>query len=310
MPSPGEPIQIIDAVFTRYTRRHHFYLKDLRCGQEWELGAPRAFPIGSCFKLAVLMAAFDVLDADEMNRPVVIEPGQFSIGVGVVNLLDSAITLTPHQMCQLMLTASDGTATDWLIGRIGLDRVDAMLRAHAPQSHLARNLNDMVAGFWALPEAATCKQRDWDDASLDDFTSRTAELGATQARDLAALVHATWSYQPQKGMEDLYRRCIGNRKRSIPRTEMYFAGAALSFTKTGSLGFRFFIQDGGVVLDVKTGRPIAAFAHTSAGWSLPQYICDTICGEIGLHILDLLGLDRSHSPDRTPLGAQMLHGQI
>lgn len=295
------------ALFTRYTRRNHFYLKDLRSGQECELGAPRAFPIGSCFKLAVLMAAFDVLDADEMNRPVVIEPGRFSIGVGVVNLLDSAITLTPHQMCQLMLTASDGTATDWLIARIGLDRVDAMLRAHGPDSHIARNLKDMVADFWKLPEAASCKQRDWGEAELDDFTARTTEFGATHARDLATLVQATWNYKPRAEMEDLYRRCLGNRARILPRTAMHVPSRF--FTKSCSIGRTFFFNDCGMVLD-EQGIAIAAFGWCGSGWMSHGFVTEALGGEIGVLILDLLQIGRAPSPDRTEFGANMLLGSV
>jgi len=143
---------------------------------------------------------------------------------------------------------------------------------------------------------------------LDDFIARTAEMGATNARDLAKLVQAAWVYQPSIGMENLYRRCLSNRKRSIPRTEMYFTAAVPAFTKTGSLGFRFFLQDTGVILEGNGDKLIAAFSHASAGWRLPQYHCDTVLGEVGFLILELLGIERPSSPDRTPFGTTLLLG--
>lgn len=302
-----EPPLTIEALFSRHTCQHHFYLCDLRDGREWESGVAGAYPIGSCFKLALLMAVFDALDADEMDRPVEISPERFVDAGGVIKLIDSAISLTPHQMCQLILTASDATATDVLIERVGLEAVDAVLRRHAPRSHIARNLEDMVRDFRAMPEAATCKQRDWAGSDLEDFTGRVAMMGSTDARDLAALVQATWSYEPKADLREHYRRCVENLRRIIPRTEMFFGGEVKAFGKTGSLGQRFFVQDCGVILD-RESVPLAAFAHCSTGWAQPQWNVDVICGTIGLAILKLLGVDHSPNSDWTPAGMKVLLG--
>lgn len=297
----------IDALFSRHTRRHHFYLRDLRDGREWESGVAGAYPIGSCFKLALLMAVFDALDADEMDRPVEIPPERFVDAGGVIKLIDSAISLTPHQMCQLILTASDATATDVLIERVGLDAVDAVLRRHAPRSHIARNLEDMVRDFRAMPEAATCKQRDWAGPDLEDFTGRVAMMGSTDARDLAALVQATLNYEPKAALRSHYRRCLANLQRLTPRTEIFFGSDFKTFGKTGSLGQRFFSNDCGVILDREL-VPLAAFAHCSTGWALPQWSVDIVSGYIGLAILELLGLDHSPNGDWTPEGMNLLLG--
>lgn len=296
----------IEALFARHTRQHHFYLRDLRDGREWESGVAGAYPIGSCFKLALLMAVFDALDVDEMDRPVEIPPERFVDAVGVIRLIDSAISLTPHQMCQLILTASDATATDVLIERVGLNAVDAVLRRHAPRSHIARNLEDMVRDFRAMPEAVTCKQRDWAVPELEDFTGRVAAMGSTDARDLAALVQATWNYQPKAGLRDHYRRCLDNRKRLLLRTAMFDADAWL--TKTGSLGATFFINDSGLLFDTSSKHPIAAFGWCAVGSSLPAFMMETLGGYVGLSILDLLDLDHSPNGDWTPAGMKLLLG--
>ncbi len=305
-PRYDPPIDQIQEIFNRYTRFHHFYVQDLRSGEEWELGAQRRFPIGSCFKLAVLMAVFDVLDAEEMNRPVTIDPGQFSVGGGVIALIDSAITLTPHQMCQFMMTASDGTATDWLIARVGLDRVDAVLRHHTELSNIARNLNNMVADFWALPEAATCKQCDWSEQELDVFTARVSAFGSSNARDLAALAKAAWDYEPHGDLVDLFRRCTDRRARLLPRTAMH--SPQNFFTKGGSIGRTFFFNDCGVVLD-DCGQAIAKFGWCGAAWRTHTFATEAIGGEIGVQLLDLLEIERPNSPDRTDFGIRMLVGQ-
>lgn len=299
-------IGMIDALFRRHTRLHHLYLRDLRDGREWEIGMRRRYPIGSCFKLALVMAVFDALDVEEMDRPVTIAPEQHVNAAGVIKLIDSAISLTPHQLCQLVLTASDATATDILIARVGLDAVDRVLRRHAPDSHLACNLADMVEAFRAMPESATCKQRDWTKEALGHYVDRVADLGATHARDLAELALATWGYQPKLELRDHYQRCLDNRSRILLRSGM-FTGARL-FSKSGSLGFTFCINDTAVIFEAHGKQPIAIFGWCAAGSQLPAFVMETIGGEVGLFMLDSLGIERPFSPDWTAAGSAMVHG--
>jgi Beta-lactamase enzyme family len=300
-------LEKIESLFQRHTQLHHFYLRDMRSGQEWELGTKRPYPIGSCFKLALLMAVFDEMSANEIDRPMLIQPECHVDAVGVIKLFDSAISLTPHQLCQLILTASDATATDLLIERVGLEAVERVLRKHAPDSHISRNLASMMRDFRAMPESATCKQRDWANDNLAGFSDRVAAMGATNARDLAGLIAATWNYEPKSELRDLYRRCLDNRARTMPRTDMFFAAQISTFTKSGSLGYRFFVQDSGILSD-NCGNPIAVFGHCSVGWTATQWHVDELCGEIGLHLLDLLGIERPISVNWSAAGSDIIHG--
>lgn len=301
-------LEKIDAPFRRHTRLHHLYLRDLRDGREWEIGTRRRYPIGSCFKLALVMAVFDALDVEEMDRPVTIAPEQHVNAGGVIKLIDSAISLTPHQLCQLVLTASDATATDILIARVGLDAVDRVLRRHAPDSHLACNLADMVNAFRAIPESATCKQRAWTQEALADYVDRVAALGSTHARDLAELALATWGYQAPAHFSERWRRIVTNFGRSHPRTEAFFGSPIQALTKTGSLGFRFLANDCGMIFHQYSTEPIAIFGWCAAGSQLPAFLMETIGGEIGLLMLDTLGIERPFSPDWTAAGSAMVHG--
>lgn len=125
-----------------------------------------------------------------MDRPIKIAPEQHVNTGGVIKLIDRTISLTPHQLRQLVLTASDANATDMLVAHVGLDAVDRMLRRHAPDSHIASNLANMISAFRAMQASATCKQSGWSDEELCDYTGRVAVLGASHARDLAELALA------------------------------------------------------------------------------------------------------------------------
>ncbi len=195
----------IEAIFERFTTGYHFYLEDLRSGESVELGERAAWPIGSCFKLAVLMAYFEAL-ADgtlppgSLDSETVVPPERFSIGGGVVNLLDTPIRLSDRQMLRLMIAASDGTSTDFLIDKLGLERVQETLRRAAPDSTLTCGLDEMVRRFREIPGALDCKTRVWTSDEAGSFRGATAQLGRTHAVDLARLALAAFDPPPPRSI--------------------------------------------------------------------------------------------------------------
>ena len=244
-------------LFERHTRLYHFWMQDLRNGEVVELGTRHRYPIGSCFKLAVLMAYFDQLtDPEQLDRPVVIPVDRFRIGGGVINFLDSDTTLTERQMLHFMLAASDGTCTDWLIELLGLSRVNAVLTQYGAESVLATNLGDMVARFRDIPPGLACKHHEFTTEALLGFNMAVSELGHTTSEDLANLAEAAWNYSKTTEWRSDYDRCLRVR-RGVQRTEMFIDPAVRCFTKTGSLGLRFFMQDCGVLSDPTSGDSIA-----------------------------------------------------
>jgi beta-lactamase class A len=215
----------IASIFDRFTTGYHFYLEDLRSGERVELGDRGPWPIGSCFKLAVLVAYFEALidgslPPDSLDAETVIPPERFSTGGGVITLLDSPIRLTDRHLLHWMLAASDGTATDVLIAKLGLTRVQKTLSRLAPSSTLACNLNDMVERFRLIPGALDCKTRLWSPEDALQFRRATCELGETNAADLAVLALKTFQFlPPPRGKSDscragsgLERRCSWDRR--------------------------------------------------------------------------------------------------
>lgn len=296
-------------LFNRHCRQWHFWLRDLRSGEVMELGTRRQYPIGSCFKLAVLMAFFDQLEDPEiLDQAVTIPPERFRIGGGVINVLDSAVSLTWRQMLHLMLAASDGTCTDWLIDRVGLPAVNEALKRYAPGSHLATNLGDMVEAFRKIPGALDCKTRNFSDAELDAFVDATSALGATNAEDLAALVLGTWRYSDvgNAGGGGDYQRCLQVGRFPHPRSKMFIEPALKLFAKTGSIGRTFFMQECGVMLDPTKSIELAHFGYCSIGWRLPSGMVETAGGLIGIEIARMLGLNPKLNADYTQEGADLL----
>lgn len=299
----------LSQLFNRHCRQWHFWLRDLRSGEVLELGTRRHYPIGSCFKLAVLIAFFEQLeDPALLDQAVTIPPERFRIGAGVINLLDSTVSLTWRQMIHLMLAASEGTCTDWLIDRLGLPAVNQVLQRYAPDSHLAVDNGEMVARFRQIPGALDCKTREFSDTELSTFIEATNALGATHAEDLANLALAAWRY-PGAGVGGGgadYQRCLQVSRYPYPRTKMFVEPALQLFTKTGSLGRTFFMQECGVMMEPESRRERAHFGYCSVGWRLPSGMVETAGGLIGIEIARMLGLNPALNADYTPQGAALL----
>lgn len=288
----------IAAIFERFTSGYHFYLEDLRSGESVELGERAAWPIGSCFKLAVLIAYFEALadgslPPDSLDSETRIPPERFSTGGGVVNLLDTPLSLTDRQMLRLMIAASDGTATDVLIEKLGLGRVQATLKRVAPDSTLACGLDEMVRRFRDIPGALDCKTRDWTADGARAFRDATARLGATNAVDLAALAAALPLFP-------------GTMPSPVwPLASMFFKEKVI-IEKSGSLGSGFFLVDCGLVLE--DGVALAQFGFCTFGWLIPKRAVESVCGLIGLEMAKALGLAAKPNWDFTPEGAKLLLG--
>jgi len=297
----------IAAIFERFTTGFQFYLQDLRSGACVELGEAGPWPIGSCFKLAVLVAyqealADGTLPPGSLDAENLIGPRDFSSGAGIINLLSSPIRLTDRHLLEWMLAGSDGTATDILIGKVGLNRVQATLARLAPESTLDCNLHGMIERFQRIEGALDCKTRQWTKAAALTFRKSTCRLGQTNARDLAQLAIQTYSVITGTWTGPLPIR------RVWPRTDMFMGSRTRTFAKTGSLGFRYFTAEAGVILDGDSA--VATFGYCSEGWRLPAFLVESICGLVGLQMAIAMGLDHDVNRDWTPEGAQLLLGDL
>jgi len=307
----------IEAIFERFTTGYHFYLEDLRSGESVELGERGAWPIGSCFKLAVLIAYFEaladgILPSGSLDAETVIAPERFSMGAGVLNLLDTPIRLSDRQMLSLMITASDGTATDFLIEKLGLERVQETLRRAAPDSTLTCDLGELVRRFREVPGALDCKTRNWTSDEARTFRETTSRLGATHAIDLARLACAGFNLPRAADFDETmlrdYVRIIEVPRFPLRRSETFLEPPFRHVAKTVSIGRNYFTAEGGVI--VNGDQPIANFGYCSEGWRLPAFVVETICGLIGLEMAAALGFPQNPNWDFTPEGAKLLLGDL
>jgi beta-lactamase class A len=106
--------------------------RDLDTGEELQARAEDAFPTASLIKVAVMLEVFHQAAEGKLRfaERVPVPEGARVGGSGVLSRLEPGLQPTLQDLVELMITISDNTATNLLVGRVGTLNVDARLRAY------------------------------------------------------------------------------------------------------------------------------------------------------------------------------------
>jgi beta-lactamase class A len=106
------------------------YMKHLESGKEIAIEADKIFPLGSVFKMPLMVEVYrqaheGTLSLDEKLK---LEVRNYCIGSGILQYLSPGLELTVRDLVTLMIIASDNTASETLWKRIGIQRVNMLIR--------------------------------------------------------------------------------------------------------------------------------------------------------------------------------------
>lgn len=103
--------------------------KDLTTGETVFVNADVRFPTASVIKVAVMVEVFHRVAEGRLRREdtITLEDSAKVGGSGVLQRLHGGLVLTIGDLVDLMMTVSDNTATNLLIGRVGTANVDKRL---------------------------------------------------------------------------------------------------------------------------------------------------------------------------------------
>jgi beta-lactamase class A len=122
---------------------------DLTSGEKWSVEGDTVFPQASAIKLPILMETIRQAHAGELDlsEAVTIAKRDHVSGSGILaELGDGTVRMSHRDLCVLMIALSDNTATNLLIDRVGMERVNAMLgESGATQTALRRRMMDLAA---------------------------------------------------------------------------------------------------------------------------------------------------------------------
>lgn len=106
------------------------YAKHIETGRELAIDADKIFPLGSVFKIPVMMEVFRqsherLISMDEKLR---LESKNYCIGSGILQYLSPGVELSVRDLVTLMIIATDNTASEILWKRVGIQRVNMLMR--------------------------------------------------------------------------------------------------------------------------------------------------------------------------------------
>ena len=130
-PLPHQLKQRIDRLLRRFSGRVGIFVHDLDRDQVYGLNADRSFRPASTIKLFILRELFQQVEAGEvrLSGRVRFGPRAKVPGSGVIKDLSPGLSFGLKDAAMLMITVSDNTATNLLIDRLGVGRINRGIRA-------------------------------------------------------------------------------------------------------------------------------------------------------------------------------------
>lgn len=158
-----------------------YSLKDLETGATLGVLADEPFPTASSIKVAILLELYGQAEQGRVDLAEVTRPGGPRVPGGILFDLGDQVSLTWRDLAVLMMGLSDNEATNILIGRLGLDAVNARLDLLGLRdTRLRRRMMDLAAARRGEENVSTPAEL----RRLMEVVREGAGLPPERARDL------------------------------------------------------------------------------------------------------------------------------
>ena len=107
-----------------------FYVKHIESGKTVGVDQDKIYPLASVFKLAVMVETFRQVDAGmiSLDERIELETRHYCIGEGLLQYIQPGLKPTVRDLLALMIISTDNTASEMLWKRIGIQRVNMLIR--------------------------------------------------------------------------------------------------------------------------------------------------------------------------------------
>jgi beta-lactamase class A len=121
----------VDAIAAAHPGEVALYAEDLKTGQTLSLHAHTPVPTASIIKLTILYEALEQMRERKLSleSPVVLTKANQVPGSGVLLFFDTPLTLTLKDALSMMIIQSDNTATNMVIDKLGMAKINARIQS-------------------------------------------------------------------------------------------------------------------------------------------------------------------------------------
>jgi len=154
-------------------------VKHLGTGEAASLNGDELFPTASVFKVPVIVELYRQVEAGaaSLDEKVILREEDKVPGSGVLKELTPGLAVTLRDLVELMMIVSDNTATDLIVERVGMEKVNATLRR---------------LGLERTRVVADCRDILFDLIGLDDLPDEEKTVGLFNERARSAPRGGTW----------------------------------------------------------------------------------------------------------------------
>jgi beta-lactamase class A len=186
------------------------HAKHLATGREIAVRADEPVNTVSVIKIPIMVLAYRDAEAGrlDLDERHVVTPDEMRRGTGILQAFAAGLNPTWRDLVTQMIITSDNTATDLLIARLGLERVNQMLEAlRYKETRLRMTIGQLFRGVWEQldPKNASLSDRQVFDRGFPDDAAAPARyliyvgdpskwFGRTTAREMSRMLE-----QLQKG---------------------------------------------------------------------------------------------------------------
>jgi beta-lactamase class A len=225
------------------------YAKNLATGAEIAIRADVPMNTASVIKIPVMVLAERDADAGrfDLDERYIIRPEDLRRGSGLLQTFAPGLSPTYRDLATQMIITSDNTATDIMIGKVGLDRVNAMLREMGyANTRLLMTTGDLFREVWVMadPNNRSMSHRDIFERGFPTGAAMTTRmpafvadstkwLGRTTAREISRMLEEieTCKVASKRGCDEL--RAVMRRQFYSSRLPQRIGSRAAIGHKTG-----------------------------------------------------------------------------
>lgn len=152
----------------------------LGTGEEASLNGDELFPTASVFKVPVIVELYRQVEAGvvSLHDRFILREGDKVPGSGVLKELSSGLSISLQDLTELMMIVSDNTATDLIIEKLGMDKINEALRQ---------------LGLMKTVLVADCRDILFDLIDLDHLSDEEKTLSLFKEKDRMLKRKGTWS---------------------------------------------------------------------------------------------------------------------
>jgi len=248
------------------------YMKHVESGKELAIDADKIFPLGSVFKIPIMMEVFRQANDRiiSMDEKLLLENRSLCIGSGILQYLSPGTEFTIRDLVTLMIIATDNTASEMLWKRIGIQRVNMLIR----ELGLAKT---SIYLPWREGFLLTMGKGPFKDLSVQEAARTWKGLSDHDRMKVLDEIDAEFSNLSIDEFRNEYENLYGMKEEKKFRTQREYDQVFDNIGTPREIGILLEkVLRGEVVSKEASKNMLNLMLRSMSGSSLPQYLSDDV----------------------------------